>query len=342
MKRLSIVINGFGHVDWWKACLRSVLQVSVEGVEILCVDDASGDRETERFLRELSSRDDRIVPVLRTSNGGVCVSRNEALDLAQGERVAFVDYDDTVDASVYGKALAFLDDHPDCDVCAFGVHRHWIDIGLELVDAFDDDFVIRGRGRALFDAVNERMASRNLLNYVWNKVYRRSFLESNRIRFEPHSVCYEDIIFNLDCLMKGAVFGGIREVGYTWTHRSCGSTLGRYRPWIEEGAALYVERSRRWFAHCGLPQDEIDARIASLERSRADAMIVNMYRPNSGFGMRRRIRAIRELRKTAAFRAVLLDVRNSVFWFLRKHLYVAPVRRWHIRRLYPYVRRVER
>ena len=83
--RLSVIVTGFGHAAWWRSCIASLRPLRIDGTEIICVDDASGDAEAAETLRSAAEEDARIKVVLRKENGGVCVSRNEAMDMATGD-----------------------------------------------------------------------------------------------------------------------------------------------------------------------------------------------------------------------------------------------------------------
>ena len=61
----------------------------------LCIaDDASTRQDVLDYLRDLASRDSRVVLTLRDANGHISACSNSALESAQGEWVALLDHDD--------------------------------------------------------------------------------------------------------------------------------------------------------------------------------------------------------------------------------------------------------
>ena len=61
----------------------------------LCIaDDASTRQDVLEYLRDLASRDARVVLTLRDANGHISACSNSALESAQGEWVALLDHDD--------------------------------------------------------------------------------------------------------------------------------------------------------------------------------------------------------------------------------------------------------
>ncbi|WP_299518074.1 glycosyltransferase [uncultured Serinicoccus sp.] len=74
--------------------VRSVLAQSWSDLELLVVDDASGDEETAGLLAEVERLDARVRVVRKAVNGGTYRARNTALRLARGDYVVVVDSDD--------------------------------------------------------------------------------------------------------------------------------------------------------------------------------------------------------------------------------------------------------
>lgn len=74
--------------------VRSALDQTYPGIEVIAVDDGSTDRSWE-ILQELAAADDRVVTVRRESaSGGPAIPRNVALGLATGSFFALLDQDD--------------------------------------------------------------------------------------------------------------------------------------------------------------------------------------------------------------------------------------------------------
>ena len=79
-----------------RECIESVLRQSYDNFEICLVDDASDSAETLRTLQEYESND-RIRIKHRRSNGHISRATNDALKMAKGDFVAFLDNDDVLE-----------------------------------------------------------------------------------------------------------------------------------------------------------------------------------------------------------------------------------------------------
>lgn len=74
--------------------VRSVLAQTWTHLELLVVDDASAQEETEALLAEVEALDPRVRVIRKAVNGGTYRARNTALRLARGDYVVVVDSDD--------------------------------------------------------------------------------------------------------------------------------------------------------------------------------------------------------------------------------------------------------
>jgi glycosyltransferase involved in cell wall biosynthesis len=80
-------------------------------VQCIVVDDASRD-ETRAIVERMSETDDRVQIVPRPDRGGPARARNDGLARARGDRVCFLDADDTLVAGGLEILAASMDQHP--------------------------------------------------------------------------------------------------------------------------------------------------------------------------------------------------------------------------------------
>ena len=99
---------------WLRACIESVKNQVYPQWQLCLADDASTKAETRALLREYDS-DPRIKIKMRATNGGIAAASNEALALADGEFVAFLDHDDELTPDALFEAVALLNQHQDAD-----------------------------------------------------------------------------------------------------------------------------------------------------------------------------------------------------------------------------------
>ncbi len=114
---ISIVTPVFNpRLSGLQAAVDSVLAQAYENWELIMVDDASTDSETLEALPRLATLDSRIQLVRRKENGGISVASNDALALARGEWVGFLDHDDLLEPDALFEIARLLQSHSDADL----------------------------------------------------------------------------------------------------------------------------------------------------------------------------------------------------------------------------------
>lgn len=101
MKTISVIIPAFncGHENALKRCVESILNSSYTYLQIIIMDDGSTD-ETWEVCQELTKLYPNI-ECYHQDNMGCSEARANALKYVQGEYLAFVDADDTVDQDYF-------------------------------------------------------------------------------------------------------------------------------------------------------------------------------------------------------------------------------------------------
>lgn len=91
--RVSVVMPAYKAAATIERSMRSVLDQTHAGVELLVVDDCSPDDGWDVVSR-LARSDPRVVPIRLPRNGGVANARNTGIGHATGTHLAFLDSDD--------------------------------------------------------------------------------------------------------------------------------------------------------------------------------------------------------------------------------------------------------
>jgi len=114
---ISVVVPVYRPKLWYfQACIESVMAQRYESWELCICDDASGDPRLTEILAGLPIRDPRISVVTRSENGGISKATNDALRLATGEFVAFLDHDDLIEPDTLAEIAECVGVDPETDV----------------------------------------------------------------------------------------------------------------------------------------------------------------------------------------------------------------------------------
>lgn len=331
--RLSIIIPGYNTPEkFWRRCLKSVLLACGADDEIICVDDGSEIPAEANWLKdERGEMDSRVRLIRLNQNQGLPTARNEALKLATGRYVAFVDSDDEVLCGAYDKSIEMLEQTGN-DIAIYGVRVIWTSNGY-----FKDD-VLPTRNVGVMAA--ESLASiyrACLFDYAWNKVYRRGFLEAQGLRFERDVRTGEDTVFNCMCVTAGAKWCTVGCIGSIY-YRYDGSMLSRYVLNMRATHRRKLEARAACRAYCPGVDELLGGIVTVSERELDLVEWRNMWKRCSPITFGERWRYLCAHRELCRHTPAIDFAAQMVYTFFRMHCYWRPVRRWQVRRLFPNVK----
>lgn len=92
MPKISVIIPVFNMEKFVGECLDSVLQQTLDDIEVIIINDGSKDNSLN-IIQEYQKRDNRII-IIDKENAGVGAARNDGIKAATGDYIAFMDPDD--------------------------------------------------------------------------------------------------------------------------------------------------------------------------------------------------------------------------------------------------------
>ena len=92
MLKVSIIIPIYNTEEYLEQCIRSVLDQTLQELEIICIDDGSTDNSVQ-IMKRLAMEDKRV-KLFCQENRGAGAARNLGIRNAVGKYVAFLDADD--------------------------------------------------------------------------------------------------------------------------------------------------------------------------------------------------------------------------------------------------------
>ena len=104
MPNVSVVIPTYNRANLIARSIRSVLEQTVEPLEVIVVDDGSKD-DTKKVIEEMN---EPKVKYIYQENGGAASARNRGVQECKGDWIAFHDSDDVWHADKLEKQLKYL------------------------------------------------------------------------------------------------------------------------------------------------------------------------------------------------------------------------------------------
>lgn len=182
--KVSVVVPVYNVEDYLRRCLDSLVNQTLEDIEIIVVNDGSPDNSQD-IIDEYVEKYPGKVKGLIKENGGLSDARNFGIPNCKGEYVAFVDSDDYVDLTMYEKLYnEAITKKSEIVVCGY-------------FKVNDQDLTMKSAqmgSMELYDksAKEEPQVIEANAPYAWNKLVKRTLLEKTGIRF-PKGYIFEDI-----------------------------------------------------------------------------------------------------------------------------------------------------
>ncbi|MFE5604507.1 CDP-glycerol glycerophosphotransferase family protein [Streptomyces coelicoflavus] len=218
MPRFSVIVPCFKVQGFLRECLDSVLDQSFRDIEVIAVDDCSPDG-SGAILDEYAARDDRVRVLHLEENVGLGRARNAGLPLAGGDYLFFLDSDDTLTPGALRAMADRLAETDDPDVLVFDYARtYWWGgtrrnvLARVLAEAGGGTFTAAGHPEIL-----------DLLMVVWNKVYRRDFVEREGFTFPPGY--YEDTPWTFPVMFSAERIAALDRICLNYRQRRQGNIL---------------------------------------------------------------------------------------------------------------------
>ena len=209
--KISVIISIYNVEKYLRECLDSVINQTLKNIEIICVNDGSTDNSSE-ILKEYAVKDKRII-IIEQKNQGLSCSRNNAMKIAKGEYIQFLDSDDYLKSDTLEKLYNFANKN-DLELCSFSGYN-FIDGENELLENkyWDFDFLPTDFNcdhfnyKDCFDFINKLPVSSCLT------IYKNAFIKKHQFEF-PKGLCFEDNVFYSKALLSAQRCGILKEKLY--------------------------------------------------------------------------------------------------------------------------------
>lgn len=114
--KVSIIIPVYNTDEkWLRLCVKSVLNQVYDNWELCLVDGCSTKTHIRKVLEEYIEQDNRIKGKFLSENKGIAGNSNEALALASGEFIGFLDHDDELAPDAIYEVVKKLNEKQDID-----------------------------------------------------------------------------------------------------------------------------------------------------------------------------------------------------------------------------------
>ena len=206
---ISVIVPVYNVETYLPRCVDSILAQTYENLEIILVDDGAKDH-SGKICNEYAAKDSRI-RVIHKPNGGLSSARNEGIEAATGEYLAFVDSDDWIEPDAYEHMLGLMEKYDAKLVCA---------------GRYDVDGATGEKTIGLCPPKEECITAEEMVGriFLWDncdssacdKLYHRSLLEG--FRYPQGKVC-EDVPVTYKIVLQAERVVMCNKPIYNYYHR---------------------------------------------------------------------------------------------------------------------------
>lgn len=180
--KISVVLPVYNVENYLEECLNSLVEQTLQDIEIICVNDCSIDGSLS-ILTRYAVRDPRIKIINQKTHQGQGVARNRGLEEVEGEFVYFMDSDDYLAGIHALEKMYTASIIDDIDILSFN-HRT---IGIErkkYIRDMNNNTILDGKAYLQYPRMGGVM--------LWLRLYRREYLESLNFAFIPGIIAEDD------------------------------------------------------------------------------------------------------------------------------------------------------
>ena len=248
---ISVIVPVYNAEKYLTRCVNSILAQEPCNLEIILVDDGSRDG-SPALCDDFAARDPRV-RVIHKANGGVSAARNDGIESARGEYIAFCDNDDHYAPGMLARLLALCTEN-DCDIAQCRHDRSLAD-SLPTPPPQPVEVVT---GRRVVDDIYARATP-----YIWDKLYRREVWRE--VRFPVGSYSGEDMLVVPRLMLAARRVALVREKFYCH--------------YLNPASVMMRGFDVRWAdgALAALDDKLVIARSEGLGRLLADTMVRRVY-----------------------------------------------------------------
>ncbi|HFI0632442.1 TPA: glycosyltransferase family 2 protein [Streptococcus suis] len=216
--KVSIIVPVYNASTTIEKCLLSIVNQSLDNLEVILVNDGSKDNSLE--ILERFEEKYQTIRMISKENEGAAIARNIGIKMARGEYILFVDSDDYIQPD-YAEQFYQRIKSSGADIVIGGLRR------------VDKD------GKVLGEILPKKSEwGRYMITSPCARIFNREFLVNNKLYFIPYTM--EDIYYTAVCIEKSAKIDVTSYAGYNNYLNQLGTTHTAHRGIRPEIDLLYI------------------------------------------------------------------------------------------------------
>ena len=209
--KVSVIIPTYNVENYIEKCLNSIINQTLHEIEVIVINDGSTDKSS-KIVDEISKKDSRV-KLVNQDNAGVSKARNKGMMLAQGDYITFVDPDDYIEINMLEKLYMTAEKY-NCDIvqCNYTIDNNGkyrpISQDIKPNKVLKEQEIVKYLKNGLIEG--------SLATYVWDKIFKRSYLKEHNLKFREDLNMFEDWYFIMDAISYLSKFAFLQDSLYNY------------------------------------------------------------------------------------------------------------------------------
>lgn len=222
--KVSVIVPVFKVERYLVQCLNSIVNQTLEDIEIIIVDEGLHDRCRE-IIDYFEAHDPRIVAP-HQNNGGYGASCNLGFQLAKGEYIAIVESDDYIEPNMYEEMYNYAK-QLDADVVKTPYKEFYADGTKKDCNYRKYMQEVTPSGKCF--SMKEFGEMLCIHASLWAAIYKTEYIKKNNIQFiKAKGGAYVDVGFRIDTLINTDKIAWLDKPYYNYRVDSEGSTTNNF------------------------------------------------------------------------------------------------------------------
>ena len=267
MVKVSIIMPVYNASRFLKMSCESVAKQTLKDIELICVDDGSTDDSLE-VLNALNEKYD-FIKIFSQKNKGSGYARNNGMNKAQGEYIAFLDADDIfIDDDALEK-MYFYGSKNDADIVCGNLKR------IRQNGDIETNYDFKNTKFAYFNKKDVVLPIEYGIPFAfYRNIFKREFIEEHGIKF-PDLIRGQDPIFLANALANTDELYVLRADLYGYNHSVGGGVNIKVNTY--EKKIAYIQHFKNTFDI--LKDNDFEGPFAAYKREFMDYILFqnNLY-----------------------------------------------------------------
>ncbi|OUO59017.1 hypothetical protein B5F74_09520 [Collinsella sp. An271] len=248
--RFSIIVPVYNVEKYLQDCIESILEQSVEDVEIILVNDGSTD-SSGLICRDYMLNYPERIKLVEQRNLGPYLARRAGYELASGDYLLTLDGDDTLRPDALELITQTLSQY-DVDIILFGISRRSDYSSFWSEEPFSQSTYIPKDELSLIYKI---ACTSGALNSMCTKAFKKTLLDIDKDHSDMSGFSYaEDLFQSLAIIDRASSFYYLHEPLYFYRVNYDSSTKTFDRTQLEQRNFTWRQHlrfARKWDSDCG-------------------------------------------------------------------------------------------